>query len=275
MGGCQSERGEISGLARVSLRRNTASADPIFRGAAFTFKRDLEMDDRSGHLYVSYRQRLDIGAVWHLDVSPVELCICVPRVWTVHNLGGLDSPLVCGTRAKGTQATLKVIVYDNRFNANEWSVIISLCIGVLTVFILPKRFTKKTASIFFMCGVFFGFLFDHTLSVLPVSFYDVNDTSRFQFMDFLSYLMYGPYSYLFFYLYDRWRIKPRFSAVYIIVWSFLSTGFERLNVALGVFHYTPHGYNIFYSFVIYLAVASFWVVFYYAIKAYGDQRFGV
>lgn len=167
------------------------------------------------------------------------------------------------------------IVYDNRFNTNEWSVILSLCGGVLTVMMLPKRFTTKTASIYFMCGVFFGFFFDHTLSVLPVSFYDVNDTSRFEFMDFLSYFMYGPYSYLFFYLYDRWRIKLRFSVVYILVWTFLSTGFERLNVALGVFHYTEHGYNLFFSFVIYLAVGSSWVVFYYVIWAYGDRRFSV
>lgn len=170
---------------------------------------------------------------------------------------------------------MKAVVYDNRFNTNEWTVILTLCVGVLTVFLLPKRFPKKIAIIYFMCGVFFGFFFDHTLSVLPVSFYDVNDTSRFQVMDFLSYVMYGPYSYMFFYLYDRWSIKPRFSVAWIAMWTFLSTGFERLNVALGVFHYTGHGYNIFYSFVIYFLVGSIWVGFYYVISEYGHRRSAV
>lgn len=38
------------------------------------------------------------------------------------------------------------------------------------------------------------------------------------------------------------------------VYAFINVGLERLSVALGVFHYTKHGYNIFYSFVIYLFV---------------------
>lgn len=165
------------------------------------------------------------------------------------------------------------IVYDNRFNANEWYVITSLCIGVLMVFILPKRFTKKTTGVYLMCGVFFGFFFDHTLSVFPVSFYDINDTSRYELMDFLSHFMYAAYCYLFMYLYDKWHIKLRYSLVYILVWSFINIGFERLAVALGVFHYTQHGYKIFYSFVIYLFVMSCWIVLYYVTRIYGNKRF--
>lgn len=170
-------------------------------------------------------------------------------------------------------ATLNEIVYDNRFNANEWFIIISLCVGILMVIILPKRFTKKMTGNYLLCGVFFGFLFDHTMSVLPVRFYDINDTSRFELMDFLSHFMYAPYCYLFMYLYDRWHIKPRFSLICILVWSLISVGFERLSVALGVFHYTQNGFTIFYSFVIYLLVISFWVVFYYVTRAYGNKRF--
>jgi hypothetical protein len=123
-----------------------------------------------------------------------------------------------------------------------------------------------------MCGVFFGFFFDHTLSVLPISFYDLNDSSRFELADFLSHFMYGAYSYLFFYLYDYFHIKLRYSLIYILTWTLMSVGWEQLSVVFGVFHY-QHGYNVFYSFMIYLLVQSIWVSFYYVILKYGNHRF--
>lgn len=164
------------------------------------------------------------------------------------------------------------IRYDHHFNANEWFIVIALVVGTLMVLWLPRRFPIKTAGVYLMCGVFCGFFFDHTLSVLPVSFYNINDTSRFEVMDFFSHVMYGPFSFLFFYLYDLFRIKPRHSLLYILVWAFASAGFERLSVAVGIFHY-EHGYDIYYSFAIYLAVLSLWVILYHVMKAYGDKRF--
>lgn len=164
------------------------------------------------------------------------------------------------------------IRYDVHFNLNEWFIVIALAVGTLVVLILPQRFDKKTAGVYLMCGIFFGFFFDHTLSVFPVSFYVINDSSRFEVMDFLSHVMYAPYSYLFFYLYDRFNIKPRSSLLYVLVWALASCGMERLAVAAGVFHYR-HGYTLFYSFVIYLMVQSFWVLFYRVIMKYGDKRY--
>lgn len=167
---------------------------------------------------------------------------------------------------------MSVIRYDNHFNANEWFIVISLLIGTLLVLILPKRFTKKTASVYLMSGVFFGFFFDHTLSVLPVSFYAINDSSTFELMDFLSHVMYAPVSYLFFYLYDFFNIRSHFSLLYILVWAFVSVGIERLCVIVGIFHY-QHGYSIYYSFIIYLLIESFWVLFYKIIKVYGEKQY--
>ncbi|MFK9091688.1 hypothetical protein [Bacillus salipaludis] len=162
--------------------------------------------------------------------------------------------------------------YDHHFNGNEWFVIIALIFGILVVYFLPWRFPKQIAIVFVGCGIFFGFFFDQTLSVLPVSFYDIGDTSHFEVIDFLSQCMYGPYSYLFFYLYDRLTISPRFSPIYILVWTFISTGFEKVADMIGVFHY-KHGYNIYFSFVLYLGVLSIWVMFYYFLKAYGHKQF--
>lgn len=155
---------------------------------------------------------------------------------------------------------------------NEWFITISLIVGVLLVIVLPQRFSKKTTSVFLLCGVFFGFLFDHTLSVFPVSFYTINDTPYFEVMDFFSHVMYAPYSYLFFYMYDKFSIHLRSPLPYILVWTFVSVGVEKLSVIIGIFHY-QHGYTIYYSFVIYLLVKSFWVFFYRVIMAHGDRTF--
>lgn len=67
---------------------------------------------------------------------------------------------------------------------NEWFIVIALFFGALMVLWSPRRFSKKTAGVYLMCGVFCGFFFDHTLSVLPVSYYVINDTSHFEVMDF-------------------------------------------------------------------------------------------
>jgi hypothetical protein len=167
---------------------------------------------------------------------------------------------------------MNVIHYDHQFNANEWCIILSLMVGIGLVIFLPKRFNKQTTFLYLICGVFSGFFFDHVLSVIPVSFYDINDSSSFEFMDFLSHMMYSTYSYFFFYLYEMFRIKPNISLLYILAWAFLSVAIELLLTNLGVFHYR-HGYNIYYSFVIYLLVLSSWVIFHRMITVHGDQRF--
>jgi hypothetical protein len=156
-------------------------------------------------------------------------------------------------------------IYDTHFNANEWAVILGLCVGHLLIFVLPRRFTIKLSIIFFMCGVTCGFLFDHVLSVIPVSFYDVNDTSKLEFMDFVLYWTYGPVSYLFSYLYDLLRVKVKFSPLYILSSALISTCLEWGAVKIGIFHY-DHGYGLGISFVIYLIVHSFWVWFFYLMQ---------
>lgn len=142
---------------------------------------------------------------------------------------------------------MKIIQYEDQFNTNEWFILISVIVGILLILLLPKRFTKQTTCVFFMCGVFSGFLFDHTLSVLP-------------------------FSYFFFYLYDRFTIKPRFLLLWILGWALLSVGIETICERIGVFHY-ENGYKIYYSFLIYLMVVSLWVLFYKVISIYGDNQY--
>ena len=152
-----------------------------------------------------------------------------------------------------------MIVYDHHFNWNEWSILIGCFLGLIVIRLLPKRFPLKTSIVFFMCGVYSGFFFDHSLSVEPVSFYDVNDKSSYQLIDFISYLTFGPASYIFFYIYDRY--KKISAPIYILLWAFFDIGLEWYSSRIGIYHYR-HGYSLYFSFPIYLIVNSSWIAFY-------------
>ncbi len=152
-------------------------------------------------------------------------------------------------------------VYDTQFNANEWFVIIGLCLGLFIMFKLPSRFPRKLSILFFLCGVTYGTLADHYIGTVPTSFYDTGDSSDFNFADVPSLLRYGPYSYLFFYIYDLLKIRTNLIPLYILSWSLVSTVIEWTGVQIGVFHYS-NGYWLGISFMIYLLVHSIWVIFF-------------
>jgi hypothetical protein len=158
-----------------------------------------------------------------------------------------------------------IIYYDNKFNGNEWFVISVLIIGLAVICILPRRFPRKLSAVYFLYGVFTGFFFDHTISVEPIDFYDVNDNSSYQVMDFLTYLMYGPFSYIFVYLYDSWKIKSAHVPIYILTWVLLAMGMEWIGLKIGVYHY-KNGYELYYSFPIYLLVQSAFIILIYALR---------
>jgi hypothetical protein len=82
------------------------------------------------------------------------------------------------------------IVYDQKFNCNEWFVIAALTIGVILVWKLPKRFPIRKSLIYFLGFVFLGMVFDNTVGIPPFDYYDVMDRSSYELMDFVSYLSY-------------------------------------------------------------------------------------
>ncbi|QSO46518.1 hypothetical protein [Alicyclobacillus mengziensis] len=159
-----------------------------------------------------------------------------------------------------------ILIYDNRFNANEWFVLSGLCVGIFFTYVLPRRFTTRLSILYFMLGVSFGTAFDLTLGTIPVSYYDIGDASNYQLFDIISLFMYGPFSYLFFYLYDLLKVQVKFSPIYILVWSFVALVLELVGVLVGEFHY-QHGYGWQISLLIYLTVLSLWVLFHYLMKS--------
>ncbi len=145
-----------------------------------------------------------------------------------------------------------VIVYDQKFNINEWSIILAFIVGIILVWKLPKRFPLKEALVYFTYFIFIGIIFDHTLSIEPFDYYDVNDLSSYQLIDFLSYLSFGAFGYIYIYVYDFFQIKDRYNTIYILSWTLISLVVEYIaQTYLGIYHY-KNGYEIYYSFPIYL-----------------------
>lgn len=157
------------------------------------------------------------------------------------------------------------IVYDNQFNLNEWYVLLALCFGLVVMFVLPRRFPPKVTILIFAVGLTLGALSDHYIGTVPVSLYDTSDTSAFDWADIPSLFMYGPYSYLFFYILDYLNLLARYVPIYILLWAVISTGMEWLATRAGVFHYN-HGYWLGISFAIYLIVHSMMIFIFTLIR---------
>ncbi|ACS98883.1 hypothetical protein [Paenibacillus sp. JDR-2] len=150
---------------------------------------------------------------------------------------------------------MESIVYDQQFNSNELYVISLMTVGFTFYRLLPRTPSPLQTCFNMLISVTLGLMFDHTIAIPPFDFYDVGDRSSYEFFDFISYLMYAPFGYLYIYGFERFRISGIITIGYILVWAAIAILFEWLGVKFGVFHY-KHGYCILYSIPIYLVVLS-------------------
>lgn len=164
-----------------------------------------------------------------------------------------------------------IIYYDNRFNLNELVIIFTLIAAYTVVFLLPRRFPILITIIFILYGITSGHFTDHTISIQPMDYYDVNDTSYYEVYDLLSYLMYGPFSYFTVYFFDKYKLKKQHIILYVIAWGILSLSFEWVGVMIGLFHYDK-GWKLPFSFPIYLFFDSILMFLYYKLCRQDDRK---
>jgi hypothetical protein len=158
-------------------------------------------------------------------------------------------------------------VYERSFDWNEWFVIISLIVLFTFVWIAPKLFSLLESTSYLLIGIFIGKFYDHTISLKPWDFYDVNDSSAYQIIDFASYLMYGPYSYFFIYFYVKFKCKGFKTILYITGWTCLAFLMEWIGMEIGLFHYDK-GYKMYWSIPIYISAQTTQIIFYHIVKRY-------
>lgn len=157
-------------------------------------------------------------------------------------------------------------VYERAFDLNEWFVILSVLVLFFLLFSLPKIFSTLETIGYSLFGLFLGMFSDQTLSVSAWDFYDVNDTAAYQGIDFLSYVMYCPYSYFFVYIYVKLNIKGFYSILYIVIWTVVSMVMEWIGTKIGLYHFDK-GYSMVWSVPIYLLFQSMLLTYYHLVKA--------
>lgn len=155
-------------------------------------------------------------------------------------------------------------ILPQRFDANEWFLIVSLLCVVVFASLLPRRFPGIVTIVFLSIGFGISMCADFFFAPPPNDFYDVNDSKYYELFEIPFYYLYAPFAYLFVYFFDKWRVQGLFVTLYVLIWSAVGTGFEALAVYFHVFRYKT--WRLEYSWVFYLAVQSFYLLLYYIIK---------
>ncbi|OIK15631.1 hypothetical protein BIV60_08800 [Bacillus sp. MUM 116] len=153
-------------------------------------------------------------------------------------------------------------IYDRYFNLNEWFVLVLVLGGFCLVFFLPKMIPLSATLFCLLFGPFLGMVFDHTLAVPPLDFYDVGDKSEYELFDILSYLMYCPFGYLFIYFLEKFKINSFKCIVYILVWTIGGIMLEWIGSKIGIFHY-KNGYKLPFSILVYVFTQSLLLIVYH------------
>ena len=153
------------------------------------------------------------------------------------------------------------------FDQNEWFVLISFVISFAFVFILPRRFSLSLIILMFLFAAVVARLCDHLLAGPNSNLYSLMDTGTYDLFDMLTYFLYMPFAYFFIYFYDKWKIRGYYILLYVVGSVFAGTIYEWITTYFDVFNY--HGWKVYYSFTVYLAVQPLTILFYeYLRKTY-------
>ncbi|TYS18468.1 hypothetical protein FZC78_02710 [Rossellomorea vietnamensis] len=154
------------------------------------------------------------------------------------------------------------LLVEERFGLNDIFVISLIIVLYGLIFTIKSPFRNRMISfLLIMWGIVVAGLFDNTLGASPYDYYDIMDGEKYTDMDLVAYLLYGPFGYFFIYIMEKWKIKNIRLLLYILAWSLMGIAFEYVNVKVGVFIY-KNGYELFFSFPIYLFTQTALVYFY-------------
>jgi hypothetical protein len=150
---------------------------------------------------------------------------------------------------------------EDKFDLNDYFVIFAVIITWALFFLLPKVLSKQVTILIFLYSLTVSAFFDNSVGADPWDFYDIMDGPDYTVMDVVVYFLYPPFSYLFIFIYKRFKIKDRYLIVYIPCFTAAAIGVEWIYHKMRVFEYKS-GNNIFYSICVYLTIQSVLIVFY-------------
>lgn len=159
-----------------------------------------------------------------------------------------------------------MISLPRKFDQNEWVVIACLIFLILILKILPKRFPLSITILILAFSIAVSRVVDHLIAGPSIDFYDVMDTGKYELFDFLCYIPYALFAYIFVYLYDKWNIKGIGIMLYILGFSLFGVAFEWLAATPYIHFFNYKKWNMLYSLGIYLFIQPCTLLFYRYIK---------
>jgi len=163
-----------------------------------------------------------------------------------------------------------VILWE-RFDSNEWFVLIMLVLAYAAVWRLPKRVPTSWMLLALLWGFASSSVFDFTIGGGLLDYYKVNDTNRYELMDLFTYILFAPFGYFFIYGYELLRITRRTLILYIAGWAIVGMLFQWAAELAGATDY-QHGYQLSYNLVAFLVTQSITGMFYAYMREHAPNR---
>ncbi|MFJ5714076.1 hypothetical protein [Neobacillus sp. NPDC093127] len=157
-----------------------------------------------------------------------------------------------------------MLVFPEKFDSNEWFILISLIVSYTCIFILPRRFPYSVTLIMLLFSMAYAQIIDHILAGQSLDLYDINDVEKYELFDLITWFLYPPFGYIFVYFYDKWRVRSVGVFWYILLWAFIAMGEEVLSLKFHIFTY--ENWKLSYSFPVYLITLSIYLLFFVYIK---------
>jgi glucan phosphoethanolaminetransferase (alkaline phosphatase superfamily) len=152
-----------------------------------------------------------------------------------------------------------------QFDKNEIYILVMIVITYMAFFLLPKRLPRTITILFLVWGFASSTLFDFTIGGGLLDFYKVNDSNRYELFDLLTYILFATFGYFFVYFYEWLGINKKRFIFYVLGWTLVGLGMEKVSIWLGVTQY-QHGYKIPYSLAVFLLVQTTTGLYYELIK---------
>ncbi|MFT4416351.1 hypothetical protein ACLM5H_21025 [Fredinandcohnia humi] len=154
-----------------------------------------------------------------------------------------------------------VLKLPNRFDENEWLVILGF-VTLLFIFIISKKqFPTALTFLFLLLTAYLAMSVDFILATkFSYDFYDAMDISGYNLFDFfMTNFNYSLIGYLFIHYYDKLQVSGARRVSYILFWLVVALVLETICVKLHV--YTYHNWNLAYSSIAYLIIFFFYILF--------------
>ncbi|MEH7418139.1 hypothetical protein V7266_22995 [Neobacillus drentensis] len=153
-----------------------------------------------------------------------------------------------------------MLLLPDKFDENEWFIIISLIVTYWLIVKLPKRFPLTITLLILFFGMAYVQVIDHILAGSSFNTYDINDYGKFEWFDWIGWFIYPPFGYFFIYFFDKWSIRGIRLFGYIMGWSVIAMIVEWISLEFNMFKY--YSWKFAYSYPVYLLTLCIYLLFF-------------